>query len=127
MHKKSSRGFTLIELMIMVVVLGVMTAVAVPKFSGMLRKSREGTTKGNLATLRSALIIYRSDNEDMKPLQQTSVGPISLYRDMLMIYFIKAMTPKYVTSIPHISDMTYHAQLDSSKPYPNFFLAPKEW
>jgi type II secretion system protein G len=64
-HKKS--GFTLIELMIVVAIIGILAAVAVPKYVSMTNKSKEGATKGCLAAIRSALSIYYGDNEQNFP------------------------------------------------------------
>jgi prepilin-type N-terminal cleavage/methylation domain-containing protein len=59
--KKS--GFTLIELMIVVAIIGILASIAIPKFADLIRKSKEGATKGNLGSLRSALSIYYGDME----------------------------------------------------------------
>lgn len=59
--KHPSSGFTLIELMIVVAVIGILAAVALPKFASMVRKSREAATVGNLGSIRSALNIYYGD------------------------------------------------------------------
>jgi prepilin-type N-terminal cleavage/methylation domain-containing protein len=64
---KTQRGFTLIELMIVVAIMGVLAAIAIPKFAEMVRKGKESATKGQLGAVRSAISIYYSDNEGMFP------------------------------------------------------------
>ncbi|MFA6028411.1 MAG: prepilin-type N-terminal cleavage/methylation domain-containing protein [Elusimicrobiota bacterium] len=60
-------GFTLIELMIVVAIIGILAAIAIPKFADLVRKSQEGQAKGNLGSLRSALSIYYADMEGNYP------------------------------------------------------------
>ncbi|MBI4370875.1 MAG: prepilin-type N-terminal cleavage/methylation domain-containing protein [Elusimicrobia bacterium] len=64
---RRARGFTLIELMIVVAIIGVLAAIVTPKFSQLVRKSREGSSKGNLSSIRSALAIYYGDQEGLYP------------------------------------------------------------
>src|SRR3954467_4949389 len=64
---KSKTGFTLIELMIVVAIIGILAAIAIPKFSQLVTKSNEANTKGNLGALRSALSIYYGDMEGWYP------------------------------------------------------------
>jgi len=61
------RAFTLIELMIVVAIIGILAAVAIPKFSDMLEKAREGATKGNVGAIKSAISIYYGDNSGVWP------------------------------------------------------------
>src|SRR5690349_10264107 len=65
--KKMKRGFTLIELMIVVAIIGILAAIAIPKFSQLVTKSNEANTKGNLGAVRSALSIYYGDMEGWYP------------------------------------------------------------
>jgi len=49
-------GFTLIELVIVIVLLGIMSAVVVPKFGTLLTRSKINGTKGELMVLREAIV-----------------------------------------------------------------------
>jgi prepilin-type N-terminal cleavage/methylation domain-containing protein len=88
--RRSCKGVSLVELMIVVAIMGIMAAMVVPKFADQLRRSAEGSTKGSLATLRSALLIYFADN--------IGVDASTL----------SAVVPKYMSEIPTAKIGTYH-------------------
>ena len=67
MIRSTHRGFTLLELMIVVAILGILVTIAIPKFSSLMAKSNESTTKGNLGALRSALSVYYGNCEGTYP------------------------------------------------------------
>jgi prepilin-type N-terminal cleavage/methylation domain-containing protein len=60
-------GFTLIELMIVVAIVAVLSAIAIPKFGELLIRSKESSAKGALGTLRSAIDIYYVGNQGVFP------------------------------------------------------------
>src|SRR3977135_4079302 len=74
---KTKKGFTLIELMIVVAIIGILAAIAIPQFAQLVAKSQEGATKGNLGTLRSALSIYYGDTEGVYPTERTSFSSLT--------------------------------------------------
>lgn len=59
---KSDSGFTLIELVIVIVILGILAAVAIPKYEDMREQARVATIKGQLGTIRSAIAIQYARN-----------------------------------------------------------------
>jgi prepilin-type N-terminal cleavage/methylation domain-containing protein len=77
MNIRTKRGFTLIELMIVVAIIGILAAIAIPKFSQLITKSNEANTKGNLGALRSALSIYYGDMEGWYPADTLAVLAVS--------------------------------------------------
>lgn len=59
---KSEGGFTLIELVIVIVILGILAAVAIPKYEDMREQARVATLKGQLGSIRSAIAIQYARN-----------------------------------------------------------------
>jgi prepilin-type N-terminal cleavage/methylation domain-containing protein len=60
---RNQRGFTLIELMIVVIIVGVLAAIALPNFVAMQNRAKEGGTKTNMHTFQLAAEDYGVQNE----------------------------------------------------------------
>ena len=60
-HRKE-RGFTLIEIMIVVAIVGILAGIAIPNFLNLKDKAIWGTAKANLMMLRTALSAYATDS-----------------------------------------------------------------
>ncbi len=60
--KNDSRGFTLIELMVVVIILGILALYIGPKIMGEPEKAKRVTAKMDIATLETALKMYKLDN-----------------------------------------------------------------
>src|SRR2546425_12380981 len=61
-RNRSTEGFTLIELVIVIVILGILAAVAIPKYEDMQEQARSATLKGQLGSIRSAVAIQYGRN-----------------------------------------------------------------
>lgn len=60
--KSHQQGFTLIELMVVIVILGILAGVVVPKIMDNPDKARVAKAKHDITALASALDVYRLDN-----------------------------------------------------------------
>ena len=82
MPRPTRHGFTMIELMIVVAIIGILAAIALPKFASMIEKSREGSTKGNIGSINSANSIYYSDEAGIWP---QTLNCVVMYRYSLYL------------------------------------------
>jgi prepilin-type N-terminal cleavage/methylation domain-containing protein len=96
--KKNQKGFTLVELMIVVAIIGILAAIAIPKFADMLEKSREGATKGNLSSINSGIALFVSDNQGQGP---QSLDTATTYIAGSGIQY-SAFIPTYMDTLPGV-------------------------
>jgi general secretion pathway protein G len=61
--RKNQAGFTLVELMIVMAIIGVLAAVAIPSYLGAVRQAREAVLKEDLHVMRSAIDSYTADKQ----------------------------------------------------------------
>ncbi|MBN8690143.1 MAG: type II secretion system protein GspG [Armatimonadetes bacterium] len=59
--KRLRKGFTLTEIMTVVSIIGLLSAMAVPQYMTSVRRSRENSLRATLAVVRSAVDAYRND------------------------------------------------------------------
>ncbi|MDY7576376.1 type II secretion system major pseudopilin GspG [Actimicrobium sp. CCI2.3] len=59
----AARGFTLIEIMVVVVIMGILAALVVPKLMGRTDDARVTAARQDIATVMQALKLYKLDNQ----------------------------------------------------------------
>lgn len=60
---KNKKGFTLVELLIVIVILGILAAIVIARFAGATKESKESNLKGNLRTMRASLETYKANSK----------------------------------------------------------------
>jgi len=79
-HRRSTQGFTLVEILIVVVILGILAAIVIPQFTQASESARASNLKSQLQTLRSQIELYQVQhngdypdlNTDWTPMTETS-------------------------------------------------------
>ena len=66
-HRRSDAGFTLVELLIVVVILAILASVVIPQFTNVSADAKESSLRSNLATVRQAISLYRVQHNETYP------------------------------------------------------------
>ena len=85
--KKNQKGFTLVELMVVVVIIGILVAIAIPVYRGVQDSAKENAEKANIKIIENAIEIYLTDDGSLNNLS-TEEG------------LKNALVPKYLKEIP---------------------------
>ncbi|MEK7989442.1 MAG: type IV pilin protein [Thiotrichaceae bacterium] len=109
---KRSKGFTLIELMIAVAIMGILITIAVPAYNGYLVKSRRADAKTSLLTIAQLQETYFADNNAYA--DKEGNGPLSKLRVERQGFLL-------VDGVYQSKDGYY--KLDFEKLTPTYFVA----
>jgi len=68
------KGFTLVELIIVVAILGIMAAIVIPQFQGNMVLAKDSASLTNLATIRTQIELYALQHNSFAPGYVSGVG-----------------------------------------------------
>ena len=73
----SNKGFTLVEILIVVIILGILAAIVIPQFTEASNDARESALASDLQTMRSQLELYKVQHLDNYPVAATFVTQLT--------------------------------------------------
>lgn len=83
---RATRGFTLVEILIVVVILGILAAIVIPQFTEASTEAKQSSLCSDLQTVRSQIELYKVQHNDNMPGTVTGVT------------FVDALTKKTLLS-----------------------------
>jgi type IV pilus assembly protein PilA len=78
---QKSKGFTLIELMIVVAIIGILAAIAIPNFIGMQKRAKTSEAKSSLGEVRTLEEAYRAEVDAYIGVPPMAEIPVGLHTD----------------------------------------------
>ncbi|HHT62595.1 MAG TPA: prepilin-type N-terminal cleavage/methylation domain-containing protein [Clostridia bacterium] len=72
---KSDKGFTLIELMVVVVILGILAAIAIPRFADKSQQAAGAAQKADIKILQNAVDMYYYDHNTWPSANMSELAP----------------------------------------------------
>ncbi|RTR27321.1 prepilin-type N-terminal cleavage/methylation domain-containing protein [Robertmurraya yapensis] len=102
---KNQRGLTLVELLAVIVILGIVSAIAVPSIGGIIEKSKEDALKADAIQVLNAAKLYASSTTINAPTLLTDDGDKTLEQFL----DIKSETDYSITITPEDGAYTYAA------------------
>jgi general secretion pathway protein G len=98
MKRRMSSGFTLVELLLVLIILSVLAAIVVPKLVGRGKEARINAAKGQIGMFKSAIELYVQDNYDTYP--STEQGLKALVTKPTSAPIPKKWKQPYLESLP---------------------------
>jgi type II secretion system protein G len=100
-HKKQP-GFTIVELLIVIVVIGILAAITIVAYNGIQQRARDSQRRSDIASIQKALELYHADNNgypicgSASPYQPLTAGTAGTVTACLTT----ALVPKYMAKLP---------------------------
>ena len=100
-RKNMNKGFTIVELLIVIVVIAILAAISVVAYNGIQQRARYSVMQQDIATINKALQLYYAENGHYPysgtTSSNTTAGPTNTLN-------IPGLAPTYISSIPRIPD-----------------------
>ena len=115
-RKLNKKGFTLIELVVVIAILGILALVAIPRFTGMRADANESAVISNLRNIQTAAEVYASANN--KTITDVDTDTAADLTGILAALGVTAMPDGPGTTSYSVQSGVATASLDSGIPYP---------
>jgi general secretion pathway protein G len=101
MYRTRKSGFTLVEILIVVIILGILAAIVIPQFTNASQDARKSNLASQVQTLKSQIELYKLQHKDVVPLLGTAWDEFLYYSDINGDVSGKLTQPDNTTNPPH--------------------------
>ncbi|HON55643.1 MAG TPA: type II secretion system protein [bacterium] len=120
------KGFTLIEILIVISVLAVLALIIIPNFVGFDREARISATKANLESLRTAIMLYRA-KKGTYPTQLQSLVSDTFLDGGVVKTFINEIPIEQITDAPASGDTETRNSVENDTNLANMNASGPGW
>jgi len=90
---KTEKGFTLVEILIVVVILGILAAIVIPQFTSASTEAKESALQSDLQAMRSQIELFKIHHNDLLP-GEVGTGPLNITTAATSASFAAALINK---------------------------------
>jgi general secretion pathway protein G len=80
--RSNNKGFTLVEILIVVIILGILAAIVIPQFSNASTDAKKNSLTSQLQTMRSQFELYKLQHNDQLPVNFQADGTVTDWGQM---------------------------------------------
>jgi len=100
MKSKYKHGFTIVELLIVIVVIAILAAISIVAYNGIQQRARDGERSSEMQTIEKALALYFIDNGGYPTCSNTLYVPGNGMSGCSLTTLSISLVPKYISSMP---------------------------
>lgn len=124
MRRMNEKGFTLVELMVVLAILGILAAIGIPQYTRVMERSRVGADYATIATVQTAFDVFLAE---VGGIDNVEVGAVSK-----VVGDTEAASPSVIKgrSLVTNKDVTFAAFWDGTDVFPTLKsseLTPTKW
>ena len=120
---RNRKGFTLIELMIVVAIIGIIVAIAIPNLLNAIQRAKQRRTMGDIRSIATAMEAYSVDLNRYPPAAGTTYGTITFTEGTTVGATLKGyISPTYIRVLPDRDGWNSYINVQVTDNYSTYIL-----